>query len=65
MLQNQKAIGNRMRFSQKDLQEEMENFAKNAIKSNDIAAFAKKAKWGIRIAGIICVLVGVLTRYVV
>ena len=29
--------------------------------SND----AKKAKWGIRIAGIICVLVGVLTRYVV
>ena len=26
---------------------------------------AKKAKWGIRIAGIICVLVGVLTRYVV
>lgn len=30
-------------------------------RSND----AKKAKWGIRIAGIICVLVGVLTRYVV
>ena len=29
--------------------------------SND----AKKAKWGIRIAGIICVLGGVLTRYVV
>lgn len=24
-----------------------------------------RAKWGIRIAGIICVLVGVLTRYVV
>ena len=29
--------------------------------SND----AQKAKWGIRIAGIICVLSGVLTRYVV
>ena len=29
--------------------------------SND----AKKAKWGIRIAGFICILVGVLTRYVV
>ena len=29
--------------------------------SND----AKKAKWGIRIAVIICVFVGVLTRYVV
>lgn len=29
--------------------------------SND----AKKAKWVIRIAGIICVLVGTLTRYVV
>lgn len=27
------------------MKEEMENFAKNAIKSNDIAAFAKKAKW--------------------
>lgn len=26
---------------------------------------ANRAKWGIRIAGIICVLVGVLTRYVV
>ena len=25
----------------------------------------QKAKWGIRIAGFICVLVGVLTRYVV
>ena len=29
--------------------------------SND----AQKAKWGVRIAGIICVLVGVLMRYVV
>ena len=27
------------------MKEEMENFAKNAIKGNDIAAFAKKAKW--------------------
>ena len=27
------------------MKEEMENFAKNAIKSNDIAAFAQKAKW--------------------
>ena len=27
------------------MKEEMENFAQNAIKSNDIAAFAKKAKW--------------------
>jgi hypothetical protein len=26
---------------------------------------AQKAKWGIRIAGFICILVGVLTRYVV
>ena len=26
---------------------------------------AKRAKWGVRIAGFICVLVGVLTRYVV
>lgn len=29
--------------------------------SNDV----NRAKWGIRIAGIICVLVGTLTRYVV
>ena len=26
---------------------------------------AKRAKWGVRIAGVICILVGVLTRYVV
>lgn len=26
---------------------------------------AKRAKWGVRIAGFICILVGVLTRYVV
>lgn len=26
---------------------------------------AKRAKWGVRIAGVICVLVGVLTKYVV
>lgn len=26
---------------------------------------AKRAKWGVRVAGFICILVGVLTRYVV